>query len=219
MKKSELKKLHLVERDQAFKKKALAKVITQKIKSTQVEIREISLRNEIFHEENSIYYYEKIKDFLEKLNVNLKYKPISNKGNEFIFKTNMEDELNQNLINLISEICYLNLVEYTEKENAKLHIIESDIHGDWPKAKCIHYAKTNSYLEMLQDYQPSHILFYPVSSNDIVEGHCAFGIYLMDGDYNFLCKQVIEIFDEKIASDDCKNLRIPKRASELLRGD
>ncbi|MHA3092821.1 hypothetical protein [Acinetobacter brisouii] len=216
MKKSELKKFRIEEKDQAFKKKALVKVIQQKIYEIRDAIGDNNIQDDIYSEENCIFYYSNLKKFEENINVNLKYRNISNKGDSLKFKTNMKEFLNQSYIQLLSDECYLKFTNYLEYEDIKLHVIESGIHGDWLKAKCIHHEKTNSYIEILQDYQPSHILFYPVNPKDILERHCAFGFYLLDENYNFLCKQIIEIFDEKIASADCKTLRIPQRASELL---
>lgn len=218
MKKSELKKLRLEERDQAFKKKALAKVINERGKSIYEQIGEINIRSEILDEDNSIFYYTSLKKFGENSKINLKSKPISYKGGVSQYKTNLKDDMNRNFIYLKSGECFLSLMEYIDIENITLHIIEGGINSGWPKAKCNHYEKTGSYLEMLQDYQPSHILFYPVHPGDMSSGHCAFGIYLLDEDHNFLCKQIVEIFDEEIAAN-CKNFRIPKRASELLVGD
>ncbi|ENV73256.1 hypothetical protein F946_01146 [Acinetobacter johnsonii ANC 3681] len=209
----------LEKKDQFFKKKALIKVINQKICEINDAIGDDTFRDEAYSEENCIFHYSNLQEFMENFSLNLKYKSISNKGVSLKFKTNMKEMLNQNYIQLLSDVCYLKFINYLEYEDTKLHIIKSGIHGDWPKAKCIHHEKKNSYIEMLQDYQPAHILFYPVNSEDVLEGHCAFGIYLIDEDNNFLCKKIIEIFDEKNAPADCKELRIPKRASELLRED
>lgn len=101
-------------------------------------------------------------------------------------------------------------------ENIDLTLID-DLGGErlFPQTDCESVDFNYDTNNLVQDYAPSRILLYPLSTEHELYDHYMFGIYLLDNEDNFMCRQFFEIFHEDIAPNGCKKLKIPKTTTEF----
>jgi len=85
----------------------------------------------------------------------------------------------------------------------------------WPDSDCINFRNGSQYWDMLEQYQPSGIILYPVSDSNICNGRSILGVYLLDENHDIVGKLLIEFFDEDLASKRCKRLCVPTSLNEF----
>lgn len=204
-----------IERNQFHSKMALSKSILQvsnKIADDNFQII-LNASNAL---ETDIKFFENLSKLNQKEGFKIpkkRYGKYTNSIKRFI--PNKHGEIKSEYITYLSEACISEVIDYAIYKKVPTYIIEGGLNSTWPDSDCIHFRSGDQYWDMLEQYQPSGIIIYPVSSVDILMGRSVLGIYLLDEDNLIIGKLLIEFFNEDLAPRGCKKLCVPNSANEL----
>lgn len=188
-----------------------------------------NLRNEIsdathdiFTHFASVYYnFKTYKEFdnvdilNEKENLKLSLKKLGKKETPLTIKCDFKSYTTREYINYISHKVCDELLDYAMCKDIPLLVIQNKFNLKTLKVNCMTYQSNYDFIEMLHDYQPAKIILIQPNRNTYLLEGSILGIYLLDGQDNFIIKHIIQFIDEKNAPKGCKKLRVPKTVSEF----
>jgi len=118
------------------------------------------------------------------------------------------------IIQLNSALLVNKVLNIAVKNNIKVISVSGNSSRLFPRNDCESVDFHYNTRDLIKDYAPTTILLYPINTHKRSK-KLIFGIYLLDDQDQFICRQFVEFFHESIAPNGCKKLKLPRTCTEF----
>lgn len=210
---------HPVAKDAKHRKKVLNELISSASDQSEHIVKSLLWNSD------SINLYDSLSDLNKKNGMNIPLKNYGRMIKSLKFKADFGNRTTLDFINWLSISFLVVLAETTySSEDMSLYIVRGENGGilfdgppqcKYPNTNCMHYRDGLDIVEMVDNYNPSKVIFYLHSQITFSDSSFIMAIYLLDENDNFLTKLIVEIFDQSIAPTGCKKLWVPKSVHDF----